>query len=128
MLNHSEYIKKQKDWYRKIKKIYCPALSCDIHFGNSGFRHIVTKLGLPRPKIICRQRFSLLRRHYKILSDIDLKIVKTRIISRKYSEATFITLEQKIAGTFIKIVTRKINQGPTHFFSIMDRKTKTTRR
>lgn len=122
MSKHYEYIQKQRKWYVKIVKIYCPVLSCDIYFRNSGFRHIVAKLGLPRPKKICRKRFSLLRRHYKILSSENLQIVKTKVISRKFSDATFITLEKDAAGTTIKFVIRKINQGDAHFFSIMDKK------
>lgn len=79
-------------------------------------------MGFPRPKKICRKRFSLLRRHYRILSNKNLQIVKTRIISRRFSDATFITLEKEVAGTTIKFVIRKINHGDTHFFSIMDKK------
>jgi hypothetical protein len=55
--------------YRKIGKVWCPALNDFIAFDNAGFQHLIRKGKELRPKSEQRWRFDLLEYAKGVLSN-----------------------------------------------------------
>jgi hypothetical protein len=114
-----------KDFYRSIDRIWCPALNDYISFTQEGFRHLVGKKGIVRPRSEQRRRFMLLYSVKDILENPEVKfshtITTTRNLRADYWVATGI-----MNNFHIKIVIRKVDGGKKHFFSVYGKKQKTT--
>ena len=61
--------------YKKIVKVWCPALNDDVIFNSMGIRHLLRKRGELRPKHERERRLGLLRYAVEIISDSNASIV-----------------------------------------------------
>ena len=129
---------KPKLFYRRIGRVWCPALGEFIFFGREGFQHIIRKHGIPRPQKDQRRRISLLPFAEMVIEDSGSKIVQRKQESArviKFGEkevsvppADFWTLTKDFDGRTIAVVIRQFKGKPKHFFSVYDKKQKPAQR
>ena len=108
-----------KERYKSIGYIVCPAFNNEkVHFNHHGMWHLISKGNVPRPKDEVIERFSLLFMSYKLLGNIRYVDYEEKRIEGT-SCAYFWTIKTFAGGQKVKIILRRINNGPIHFFSIM---------
>ena len=49
MKNYKALLKKRREWYKKIGRVYCPILEEDVIFNSKGFHHLIYPGGKMRP-------------------------------------------------------------------------------
>lgn len=124
---------KAKEFYKKIGRVMCPALGEYISFNNVGFNHIMRKDGVMRSMTEQVRRFELLPYVEDIIKDPRAKKANIEyreepmkvLVNRKgvmvlqESVAYFWTFNKTVNGWDIQVVTRKLNKGNKHFFSVI---------
>jgi hypothetical protein len=118
--SHSDYIRQAREKYSRIRSIQCPSFPVErINFTNKGFLHLIRKGRKLRSQSDQVRRLKLLPFIVPILenSTAIYKYEKNIIGS---SVAHFWTIRGKINSIKIRIIIRKINSEPLHFFSVMD--------
>jgi hypothetical protein len=111
--NYQEIAKAAKEIYKKIGAVQCLALNDSITFNNVGFKHLVRKGGIPRPKGEQKRRFALLR-HAKAI----LKNPNVHISYRIKDKTHFWAFTETVENEKVTIIVRQISNRKKHFFSI----------
>ena len=116
-----EYLKKEKEKYKKLGNVKCSAFNDEeVYFNHYGFDHIVYKNGFPRPEDEVVARFGLLVHVINILKNLKSVDGEEKRINSK-SSAYFWTIKYRVNDSLrIRIILRRIGEGRLHFFSIMD--------
>jgi len=112
----SEYEKekrKAREFYNKIRRVWCPALNDYVVFNRIGFRHLIRKNSLPRARNEQKRRFALLPQSILILSDPAMKVVH-----RKEGKFDFWAFTKEYNNRKIKIIVRQIEGRQKIFFSV----------
>lgn len=113
-----EALKKEaKESYDKIGRVWCPALNEHIVFKNPGFRHLIWKGPIHRPKSQQKQRFALLAYAEKVIKNANAEVS-----DRLEGNVHFVAFAAEEDGKKIKVVTRRLSKGERHFFSIFEEK------
>ena len=108
-----------KDHYFKIGNICCPLLENEmISFGKEGWRHMVYKSYYIRPIKDRIRRFKLFK-HARIITETST-IYEYRENILDGVVAKFWTLSMSINSKKLKVTIRQIDDGPKHYFSIMN--------
>lgn len=115
-----EYLKKEREKYKKIGPIKCPAFNNEeIYFNRYGFDHTVYKDGIPRPMDEVVKRFGLLPYVPNILKNLK-SVDNEEKRTKDKSTAYFWTIKHQIHSNLrIRIIVRRLKGGMLHFFSIM---------
>lgn len=115
-----KYIENEKDKYKKIGNIKCPAFSNEeVYFNHHGLNHLMYKDGILRPRKDILDRFSLLIFVPNIIKKIKSVEGEERRI-KENSQAYFWTIKHKVHHNLsIRIILRRLNNGVLHFFSVM---------
>jgi hypothetical protein len=115
-----EYLKNEKERYKNLRYIECPAFNNErIYFNNYGFDHIIYKGKNQRPIKEVIERFKLLLYVPNILRKIKNVDREDKSIKDK-SCAYFWTISYTLSSSLtIKIIIRRLNNSPLHFFSVM---------
>ncbi len=118
--NWWKYIKEEKNKYKKIGYIKCPAFSYEeIFFNYYGLNHLMYKNGILRSRNEIKERFGILPHALNILKRVrgvenEEKRVKDKSI------AYFWTIKDTTNNQLrLRIIIRRLNNGTLHFFSIM---------
>lgn len=118
--NWWKYIKEQKERYKKLGQVECPAFSSEeIYFNYYGLNHLMYKDGVLRSRNEIIERFKYLIYVPKILKETKNVFNEEKRI-KDTSIAYFWTIKSNISNTGIRIIIRRLNNGTLHFFSIMD--------
>lgn len=119
--NWKDFIKNEKEKYKKLGHIVCPAFNYEeVLFNHYGFDHILFKNGIPRPKYIVKERFGLLLYVSNIIKNIK-KIESEEKRVRDKLHAYFWTIKSSINGKKVRIIIRRLgDNGLLHFFSVMN--------
>jgi len=131
--DYEEARKKAKRLYKKVGRVWSPALNDYIAFNSTGFRHLVWKGSERRPHSQQLSRFSLLPKVSDILADPDIKTVfrtkkeysvikwrgKKKVV---VSEAKFWAFAKEIDEKSIRAVIRQVGKGQKHFLSVFEEK------
>lgn len=105
--------------YEEIKSVVCPALeNKPVSFTLSGFKHLIWKGRIIRPKHEQQERFLLIPLATRIIKD-STHIVDYRVSIIENSHVHFWAIKGEIEGKQIRVIIRKKNDGPLHFFSVM---------
>jgi hypothetical protein len=118
-----------KEFYREIRRVWCPALNDYVKFGNDGLRHLMRKRGVFRPKSEQKRRFALLRDTTAIIANPTMKAsqnekISLRSINRRgkklvvSSAAKFWKLTGRNENQVIKVVIRQFEGGKKEFLSV----------
>ena len=120
--NWKKYIEEQKEKYNEIGQITCPVFGNElIHFNKYGFNHLVRKGRFMRPRNEQRKRFNLLPYALFILEK-NHPINEYRENYTDNSNVQFWAFEAYLEDSKVKIIIRKKNGGPLHFFSVYSNK------
>jgi hypothetical protein len=122
-------ITKGKKLYKSIGNVSSPSLNDDVAFNSMGFRHLIRKHGVRRPKSEQKRRFNLLVFAREVIKNPDeiihsepKKVVKLvyRHGKRKSIEtsAKFWKMKKKFPDKTITVVIRQFQGGKKHFLSI----------
>ncbi|MEK7095509.1 MAG: hypothetical protein AAB917_02510 [Patescibacteria group bacterium] len=119
-----EYLKFEKDKYKKLKCTKCPAIGYnEVHFNHYGFDHIVYKNGIPRPRYEVVNRFMFLSHVPKALKTKNSANKEEKRDEGIFSKhAYFWTIRFSVnRHLHLRIILRKLgDNGRIHFFSVMD--------
>jgi hypothetical protein len=115
--NYGEAKRKAKEFYRKIGRIWCPALYDYVSFTRAGFQHLIRRKKIQRPKSEQERRFSFLFYAETVVQN-PKAIISYKKKSIGYTQAELWIFKQKINDVFITLVARRIGKGKIHFFSI----------
>lgn len=107
-------IRVTKEKYLGIKKLRCVAIDADVCFTNSGFSHLLRKGGKERIPGDIFRRLKLFDYVNEVLEKGFLKEQRVK------NGWIFITIQLQIEERFVKVILRRGNKTPLHFFSIMD--------
>ena len=130
-LGYEKAKKKAKGIYSKIGQIPCPALNDDVYFNSKGFRHLVRKGRIPRPRNEQKRRFVLLKYAEKIIKNPKAKIFfrqeERKIKIDRHGEkllttkmVNFWTFVEEIEDCKVKVVIGQFGQrAQKNFVSIM---------
>ena len=118
--NWREFIKRKRLEYKNIGHIECPALGNEkIYFNKYGWDHLMRKNGKLRPIYQQFRRMRLLPYVISIVS--DAKTSASHSVSEEDGcPCHFWAFEEIINLKSVRVVIRKIGNGRTHFFSVMD--------
>ncbi len=123
---HDQFVKKSYSSYKNIGSIICPALNNEkINFNKKGFRHLLYKENNRRHDSQQKRRLKLIN-YAKMIVEGSNKYSEYRSISSDKDTIHFWSLEKLIENSVITLIIRQINNGPKHFFSIMDKNAKTS--
>ena len=115
--------------YKKIKRVWCPALNDYVVFNSMGIRHLLRKRGKLRPKSERIRRIGLLQYATGIIGSPNALIVhqvKDAVrLKRKNGEKVpvknrthFWAFKHKHNEQIITVVVRQFKRGNKHFLSI----------
>ncbi len=125
-----------KEFYAKIGNVPCPLLGGEpVTFNSIGFRHLIRKRGIFRPKSEQRRRLALIRNAVDIVSGSgkllsDRERQAARMVYRhgkrthKPANAKFWTLVGDGGNKGVKVVIRQFRGGKKHFLSVYGKKNK----
>jgi hypothetical protein len=136
--NYEEAKRKAKELYSKIGRVWCPALGENIIFNDVGFRHLIRKGGVRRPKSEQKRRFAFLSHVEGIIKNPDAKFsfekremfrsIKWRNEKRiVMTRAKFWACAESRDGCLITVVVRQFNGKAKHFLSVYEKKQKPAR-
>ncbi len=119
-IHYEKLLEKRRQWYKTVKKVYCPCLGVDVFFNSKGFRHILYdgegKLRSLQDRI---RRLNLLPLAISMIGN-STKIHEHRtqwnmnsVSFRKYHSNR---------GTWITVVIKINPLGKMNFVSVIDRK------
>lgn len=111
----SDFIRKQKKKYKRLKSCYCPALGETVYFTSDGMNHLLYKNRRPR---------SVNERYYRLglIRYIILTIKKSKSINcRKKRGLVTYSIEYNFNSFTIKIIILK-EKNRYIFLSIMKKK------
>ena len=129
--NYADIRKTAQNLYTSLKKVYCPAISGDIHFTSEGFNHLIyERAKKERDKRTQILRFDMLDRAKYILETSTTfqefeeslesrkvnrygKFVEMNIIVRYWG---FVAIIQKFR---IKVVVIQVGSGKMEFMSVI---------
>ncbi len=126
-MNHIGY-EKSKKWarknYSKIKEVACPVLQGElIRFSAVGFDHLVRKLNMRSHKEQ-KFRFSLIPYASRIVADPHVQLTHRSNLMPDGTIIKFWGLEKACGDKKLRVVIRQKENGPKHFYSIMECSTK----
>ena len=123
--NYEKAKRDAKEFYLTIGNVWCPAFKEHITFNSDGFRHLIWRNELPRPKKEQLYRFTLLPFAIKILENAktcqEYRHIETDSADLK-PNVQFWAILGKNQKTSIKIIIRQLGHGRKHFFSIFETK------
>lgn len=115
--------------YMNIGSIRCPALGNEeVVFDDHGLRHLSRKYGEKRPILDQIRRLRLVPLAVRILTENAADVTRTETFKRSsgvLTTAQFWKFTVQENGQIISVVIRQIEDGPKHFFSVMNRKKST---
>ncbi len=119
----------RKDLYGKWKPIFCKALGETIHFTMRGFNHLLYKINnVPRHNDEAMYKLGLLPLVRSVIySAKNTEKYEKRIApiggtrKRIYKEIEYWSIVSIVGrqNTRVRVVLRKIGNGPVHFWSVM---------
>lgn len=114
---YPKFIQKVKKYYDSIGNVSCPAFSGQvINFNHYGWSHLIKKGSQRRtPKDIVRRLRLVVHARSILLEKSDYQ--EHRIIYNSQFWSFHFVIKKKL----IIVVIRKVNNGPLHFFSIMNK-------
>ena len=114
-----EYVKSEKEKYKKIGYVECQAFGNErVYFNNYGFDHLVYKGRIPRPNSEVIKRFHLLSDVYSVLKKLKSVDQEEKRIKGE-SCAYFWTVRGSVNNRKIRIILRRLGNSTIHFFSVM---------
>jgi hypothetical protein len=109
----SDFIRKHKEEYKRLKSCYCPILNKVIYFNFMGFDHLLHKNKRPRS---IKEIYSRLH----LLKYVKTVILKSNYVGyRRIKTLVQCKLEHRIGDTIIKVIAQKKGEGSYIFLSIM---------
>jgi len=112
-----------KEFYRAVKRMWCPALSDHIIFDKNGLRHLIGKGKIIRPKSEQKRRFRLFRFVPEILSDPNADYVcEIKHIDEK--PVRYWVFNKLVDGLLIRVVIKQTPNGKKRFLSVYEKKQK----
>ena len=120
----SDFIKKQKEIYKKLKPCYCKAIQENVYFNSDGLNHLLYKNRRPRSMYEKKYRISLI----KYLQIVISNAIEAKEISFDNPPSRLWVLEwTDVIGRDeiykIKVILRKKGRfGKVHFLSVMRKK------
>ena len=122
MMRYKHLLKVRRNWYKSIKKIYCPVLKQDVFFTSKGFHHLIYPGGKMRPIKEQMYKLGLLPLAIPVIKNAK-KIYKYEksFIENLGKEVGFWILKETVGQqkTLTKVILRKVGTGKIIFFSIM---------
>jgi hypothetical protein len=118
--SYEEAKRKAKEFYMDIDRVWCPPLCDFVVFNSIGFRHLMWNVA-PRPKSEQKRRFALLVHLKKILSASDASV-----FYEQRKGIHFWIFNDKHSDKLIRVIVRQIDGRQKHFFSVFERKQKST--
>lgn len=119
------------EYYKKLNKVFCPALDMFVYFPSSGFNHIIYKKDRKvRDKISQVYRFKSLQNAVFIIEKSttyqEYELINKKILIKhgeefivKDKEIKYWGLIAIIGNSKIKVVLRKIGNGNLQFWSVI---------
>jgi len=114
----SDFIKKKKEEYKRLKSCHCPVLDEIVYFNSIGFDHLLNKRERPRPIKEVYSRLHLLK-HVKTVIG---KSSKTGV--RRIGKLLQNSLEYRVDSNIIKVIVEKKDGGRYIFLSVMKKRLK----
>jgi hypothetical protein len=124
-------IKKNADnFYKKIGKVYCPALSDLVYFNSKGFNHLMFKNKSQRTQKEQAIKFKSLAIGKEIISisttyqeyDECLQEMQIKCFKKKINKTLLVKywgLVAIIRNFRVKAIIRQVSNGKKHFWSVM---------
>lgn len=118
---HSNFIRKARIEYNKIKFIESPAFNGDkIYFNKYGFNHLIRKQKDLRSRDEQIRRLKLLSLvHSLLISSSKIDNYRMNIVDGY--PASFWSIIGNVEGKKVKVIIRQLGNGRKHFFSVMDK-------
>lgn len=109
-------------YYKSIGEVICAALGNQkVVFQNRGFKHLIYKDKKFRPVPEQLRRFDALYKVEEII--LTAKYVdEYRVEEKGPAQVFFWAFDRRINEESIRVVLRRIGDGPVHFFSVRSRK------
>lgn len=110
--------------YKEMGMIKCPVLAdALIVFTNAGFNHLLRKGRKARTPIDQARRLRLLKFVRGIILDPRALCEERRALDSLSRNVCFWGLTLTLGGRSVTVVIRQVEDGPKHFFSVMDSRT-----
>ena len=100
-------------FYKKIGYVWCSALHDHVVFNRAGFRHLMRKGKIWRPKSEQKRRFALLP-----FVEMIIENPAAHFTTRQGSNVTFWSFSKQDNNERITLIIRQVGNGKKHFFSI----------
>ncbi len=115
---YNNLLERSRLFYKTIGSIKCRDLdNHNVHFGVSGFTHLLMKDRKFRPIKEQIRKLSLIK-YIPETINASSAIIEKRVINR---DVTYTSISAKIHTKEIKVIIRKYANGGYHFWSIMDK-------
>ncbi len=120
----SALIQKVKDFYKTLTSTKCSAfVEEEVYFNRHGLNHLIAKQRKYRTPEEIERRYKLLAHVASVIKKAK-KVVKEEKRIKGMSIAYFWTLRERVGNTTLRVILRRLNDGPLHFFSVMEENTK----
>src|ERR1700733_15341201 len=122
----SDFIKKQKAFYKTLTPCYCQAIGETVRFTSDGLSHLLYKDRRPRFHDERHYRLNLINHLTTIITQAT---TATKTVAQDDPNCSFWTLKQEVIDNngermMVKVVLRKNGAGNVHFLSVMARRNK----
>ncbi len=114
---------KQKAYYKRINKVFCPALNDYVYFTSIGFWHLLYKSTRePRSKDEKILRLNFLSYVKKVIVGCG-EVTRVResetLIKGKFKNVTYYQLVHLVFMKKVRVIIKRVGNGKLHFLSVM---------
>jgi hypothetical protein len=131
--SYDELKEKAKEFYRKVDRVWSPALDSFVLFNRAGFQHLIRPKSIQRPKGEQKRRFLLLPLAPDIIKNPDatVKYQQKEVLHRMkvqgekievVSVADFWEFKGESDQGIVKVIVRQFSGQEKHFLSVYERK------
>jgi len=127
MKKYKDLLEERRNWYKNIKKIYCPVLKQNVFFTSKGFHHLIYPSGRMRPIKEQMYKLGLLPLAIPVIKNAKkIHKYKKSFIKDLGKEAGFWVLKETVGQQKIltKVILRRVGTGKIIFLSIMKKNDK----
>lgn len=127
MGSYKKLLEERRNWYKSIKKVYCPILKECVIFNSKGFNHLIYPNGKWRPKKEQMYKLGLLPLVIPVIKNArTIYQYKKFFVKDLGKEAEFWILKEIVGKrkTETKVILRRVGTGNITFLSVMKKREK----
>jgi hypothetical protein len=127
MRGYRRLLEKRRRWYKKIGKVYCPALKDYVIFNSKGFYHLRYSNNSLRPIKVQMYKLGLLPLVIPVIKNANEIYKYNKIFIKKEDKEVEYWELRMVVGlqrTLTRVILRRRGSGNITFYSVMKKKNK----